>query len=515
MKYFPVYIDRTKKQHQENKKMDEIEKLVTQAINGDEAAFETLYSQSYRAVYFTCINLVKNEQDALDITQEVYISAYQHLSTLVDRSRFMPWITRIAVNKCKDYLKVKRPIPMDDETLDGFVVEENENFLPEEYINNQVKRQLVMDIMHSSLSDTLYSTVILYYFDGLSVTEVAEIMECPVGTVTYRLSVARGKIKAGVLEYEKKNNDRLYSFSAVPFLSALLAMEMQYAYIPYTSPAFLKHAANLSGNPEPSGNIPKGLEKGGKAIIKTVKGKLAAGVVATAVVAGGVVAVITVNNSSDEKRTDEKSVTEISEAIQTDTETEQNTLDYTETEETETATEETTEVVLADNELLCGNDWGGTPCTKVTINFPDTHGDYVVNDKMDHFIEYDFEENIEWIYVAFHNNKQEWIDEIIQNLYDSGCDYYTLDTGTITNNEGLEFDYINESASFVYSDTYTSTNYHLYFVAELPDQRTDDERECCIVIAIDAATSAGNEEIHVEDYMDLIDSSVIKLEKNE
>jgi RNA polymerase sigma factor (sigma-70 family) len=495
--------------------MDELEKLVEQAINGDETAFETLYSQSYRAVYFTCINLVKNEQDALDITQEVYISAYQNLSTLADRSRFMPWITRIAVNKCKDYLKVNRPIPVDDEALEGLAAEENENFLPDEYINNQVKRQLVMDIMRNSLSDTLYSTVILYYFDGLSVTEVAEIMECPVGTVTYRLSVARGKIKAGVLAYEKKNNDRLYSFSTVPFLSALLAMEMQYAYMPYTSPTFLKNAANISGNSGFAGNMSKGLEKGGKAVVKTVSGKLVAGFGATVVIIGGAVAAVMANNNSDKKKTDDKNSKEIFETIQTDTETEQSTSEYTETEETETATEETTEVVLADNELLCGNDWGGTPCTKVTINLPDTHGNYEMTSKYDSYIHYDFEENIEWIYVSFHNNKQEWIDETIQNLYDSGCDHYTLDTGTLTNDEGLEFDYINESVSFVYSDTYTSTNYHLYFVAELPDQRTDDDRDCCIVIAIDGATSAGNEEIHVEDYVDLIDSSVIKLEKNE
>lgn len=173
--------------------------LVTRAVNGDAYSFELLYQQSYRVVYFTCISFLKNEQDALDITQDVYLTAFQYLSMLEDRSKFMPWLTRIAVNKCKNYLNQKRPVPMDEETLANLMTEENENFLSEEYVTNHAKRRLVMDIMQNCLSETLYQTVILYYFDYLSVAEIAEFMEWPVGTVTYRLSVARAKIKAGII----------------------------------------------------------------------------------------------------------------------------------------------------------------------------------------------------------------------------------------------------------------------------------------------------------------------------
>lgn len=114
--------------------------LVTRAVNGDAYSFELLYQQSYRVVYFTCISFLKNEQDALDITQDVYLTAFQYLSMLEDRSKFMPWLTRIAVNKCKNYLNQKRPVPMDEETLANLMTEENENFLPEEYGNQPCKK---------------------------------------------------------------------------------------------------------------------------------------------------------------------------------------------------------------------------------------------------------------------------------------------------------------------------------------------------------------------------------------
>ena len=533
--------------------------LVTRAVNGDAYSFELLYQQSYRVVYFTCISFLKNEQDALDITQDVYLTAFQYLSMLEDRSKFMPWLTRIAVNKCKNYLNQKRPVPMDEETLANLMTEENENFLPEEYVTNHAKRRLVMDIMQNCLSETLYQTVILYYFDYLSVAEIAEFMECPVGTVTYRLSVARAKIKAGVQQYEKQNDDKLYSVAVVPFLTSLLMYEMQNMYIPYAAPAFLgisgaasglgaegisgaasglgaegiSGAANIPGtimNPDVSGTVPnimgkKIAEKGAKVMFRTAKAKIAAGIVSVAVV-GGVAAGIIIthkdaDNSKSAKETATKTTTEDfmtdeaenvkeNEDVFADNKEDEASTEITETTETsesEETTEELTEETpqLADNEILCDNDFD-KPCSKITVTMPE---EYRVSEKRDNgYIGYE-SDNGNYIDVYCYESAEQYIDfEIGQaNLRRDDEDELSSETGSIINDVGLEFLWLKEEEIDYPVQNYQNT---LVFAANLP---THNDRECCIVVRIYNFDDGA--ELLPEEFSNLVSSSAIKIEKYE
>lgn len=272
--------------------MNNIEYLAEMAAQGDRPAFESIYQQTCGSVYFTCLSFLKNEQDAADITQDVYLTVLKELPMLNDKSKFVPWLNRITVNKCKNLLTKKKPILMDREEMEYLQTEENENFLPEEYITNQAKRKIVMDIMRNTLSDTLYQTVIMYYFNGIAVTEIAEIMGCPVGTVTYRLSVARAKIKEGVLRYEKRNDDKLYSFVGVPFLTGLLAAEMRSTPVPNIFPGIINVAAK-------SAVAAQVAKKGAKTMFHTLKSKIIAGVVAVAVVGGGITAAVVISNHKE------------------------------------------------------------------------------------------------------------------------------------------------------------------------------------------------------------------------
>lgn len=203
----------------------QIKKLVEAMEQGDNKAFERLYNETSRTVYFICLSFLNNEQDAQDVMQEVYITAYNKISQLQDKDKFVPWINQIAVNKCKNQLLKNTPMPMDPEDFVQMPVEEGEIFLPEDYIVDKEKRKIIMDIMRSCLSDIQYKTVILFYFNGLGINEIAEIMECPPGTVSYRLSVARGKLKQGILYYEGANDYRLHASAGIPFLASILAAE--------------------------------------------------------------------------------------------------------------------------------------------------------------------------------------------------------------------------------------------------------------------------------------------------
>ncbi len=210
----------------------EIKELVEQMEQGIQSAYESMYKETSKGVFFICMSFLHNEEDAKDMMQETYLTAYKKISQLKEKEKFVPWLNQIAVNKCKESLRKNAPVLVDAQDLENAVQEDNENFLPEEYITNREKRKIVMDIMRKSLSDIQYRTVILYYFNRLTVEEIADIMECPPGTVKYRLSVARAKIRDGVLAYEKDTKDKLYSFAAVPLLVSLFAMEVDAMVVP-------------------------------------------------------------------------------------------------------------------------------------------------------------------------------------------------------------------------------------------------------------------------------------------
>ena len=262
---------------------DDLKKWVQKAAAGDGKAFEKLYKETCRSVYFTCFGFLKDEQEAQDVTQDVYLTAYEQMGTLEDAGKFKPWLYRIAANKSMNLLKKKQPLLLGDEQLADMDTEENENFLPEEYALNADKRELVLKIVQKTCSDVLYQTILLHYFNELSIAEIAEIMGCLEGTVKYRLSAARAKIKEGVLRYEKKSGDKLYSVAAVPFLTAWFTAQLNDMRIPPLSPSFLGAL--------PQSTLAASTAKtGGSMILKSLQLKIVAGIAAAVVAAGGVTA---------------------------------------------------------------------------------------------------------------------------------------------------------------------------------------------------------------------------------
>jgi len=301
-------------------KNKQINKLVEAMVQGDNKAFEKLYKETSRTVYFICLSFLNNEQDAQDVMQGVYITVYNKISQLQDKEKFVPWINQIAVNKCKNQLLKNTPMPMDPEDYEQMPVEPGEIFLPEDYIVDKEKRKIIMDIMSSSLSDIQYRTVILFYFNNLGINEIAEIMECPPGTVSYRLSVARGKLKQGILNYETANDYKLHASAGIPLLASILAAEAVGLQVPNIFPSIMSIITNgamagagyaMSGvaaaTVEATGSA--GTVAGGTAgvsgvtagVVGTTTAKVAAGlalkakiaiaVAATVVIGGGAVAV--------------------------------------------------------------------------------------------------------------------------------------------------------------------------------------------------------------------------------
>ena len=199
---------------------------------GDNKSFEKLYKLTEREVWFTCISFLKNETTAQDIMQETYITAFLKIQSLEKSSQIRSWLNRIAVNKCKNYLKGKGEIQLDDEIFENQAIVDERISIPEEYISDKAKREIILSIMQEVLSDVQYQTVIMHYFNEMTVDEIAEVFECSRGTVLSRLNYSRAKMKTAIEDYENKSGDKLHGVVFVPFFTTIFREQAKSLCVP-------------------------------------------------------------------------------------------------------------------------------------------------------------------------------------------------------------------------------------------------------------------------------------------
>lgn len=209
-----------------------ISHLVEKIKKGDNKSFEKLYKLTEREVWFTCISFLKNETTAQDIMQETYITAFLKIQSLEKSSQIRSWLNRIAVNKCKNYLKGKGEIQLDDEIFENQAIVDERISIPEEYISDKAKREIILSIMQEVLSDVQYQTVIMHYFNEMTVDEIAEVFECSRGTVLSRLNYSRTKMKTAIEDYENKSGDRLHGVVFVPFFTTIFREQAKSLCVP-------------------------------------------------------------------------------------------------------------------------------------------------------------------------------------------------------------------------------------------------------------------------------------------
>lgn len=175
-----------------------------------------------------------------------------------------------------------------------------------------------------------------------------------------------------------------------------------------------------------------------------------------------------------------------------------------EVSETEELTEEM--VQLADNEILCDNDFD-TPCSKITVTMPE---EYTVRDKGDGHIYYE-SDNGNNIDIYFHNSAENYIQfQIGQGNLSSAAEVENT-TGSIVSDDNLEWLWIQQKSLYHEDKDYWDNC--LVFVADLP---THNDRDCCIVVKIyNHYDYEGDGELLAENFSDLINSSAIKIEKCE
>lgn len=180
---------------------------VAKAKKGDKEAFVWLYQNNINKVYYICLKFLRNEEDAKDVAQETFVTAMEKIDTIQSPEYFVTWINHIAVNKCKNILAKNEKMKFEESEEFNFeedVQEYNVEFIPEEYIESKEKRDIIMDIIDNKLSDVQRMVIILYYYEGLTVADIANVMECSEATVKSRMFLARNIIKKSIEEKEEK-----------------------------------------------------------------------------------------------------------------------------------------------------------------------------------------------------------------------------------------------------------------------------------------------------------------------
>ena len=228
--------------------------LVFRAKQGNQEALTALYEESYGKVFFTIKSMIRDENAALDILQDSYIKAFTHLNDFDGGSKFLPWMRQIAANTARDYLRKKKPTLFTELTTDSDpdmpieerFVDSNSGHMPDVVLDQAETTRLLREII-DSLPEDQRAVIDMYYYQELSVKDIAAALDISESAIKSRLLYARRKIERKVQELEK-NGTKLYGLAPIPFLLWLLqGQEAQAAQLP--NEQILQNLLKQSGQP--------------------------------------------------------------------------------------------------------------------------------------------------------------------------------------------------------------------------------------------------------------------------
>jgi len=180
-------------------------RLVARAQAGDQVAFRQLFENYGPLVYRISARMV-GEEDAADLTQDIFVRAYQRLDSLHDGQAFHAWISRMAMNMAHDHLRRRKPPAFSLDAPPPGTEEGMEWQLPSDAPtaeNQLLSGELCVQVQNAlgALSSDHRAVVVLHHLENVPVEQIAETLGVPVGTVKSRLARARAELKKVLAEY--------------------------------------------------------------------------------------------------------------------------------------------------------------------------------------------------------------------------------------------------------------------------------------------------------------------------
>ena len=170
---------------------DKLEKKIAELKSGNKRAFDYIYEHTNRSVYFAILYIVRDKMYAEDILQDTFIRAISALNQYQTGTNFSAWICRIGKSLALNHLKkYRREIPTDFET---------ESY---KYGHHETELPYIFDVAAKILSEEEYNILMLCQVSGYKRREVSEMLDIPVGTVTWKNNEALKKLKAHLIKEE-------------------------------------------------------------------------------------------------------------------------------------------------------------------------------------------------------------------------------------------------------------------------------------------------------------------------
>ena len=192
-----------------NKELDLV--LVKRAKSGDYQAFDLLVLKYQSRLISTAFKFVKDVQIAEDIVQDSFIKAFNALESFREDSSFYTWIYRITVNTSKNFLVSKKRkselLNSDLSEEASYEIEPVETYSPEDLLQ-ATQLQKVITETFDQLGEDTRTALTLRELDGLSYEQIADVVNCPVGTVRSRIFRAREVIDEAISQYKQDNKTK-------------------------------------------------------------------------------------------------------------------------------------------------------------------------------------------------------------------------------------------------------------------------------------------------------------------
>lgn len=174
--------------------------LVTMILQGDASSFQELVSRYQKPVFGICYRMMRQREEAEDLSQEVFIKAYRYLGQYNHEHKFASWILKIATNTCIDAIRKKRveTLPLDEE------IKTNQEDVSAEkaFLQEEAHREIEAAI--GSLPPDYRMVVLLYHHHGQSYQQIADQLEIPMSMVKNRLFRARKMLKESLKKLKEE-----------------------------------------------------------------------------------------------------------------------------------------------------------------------------------------------------------------------------------------------------------------------------------------------------------------------
>lgn len=229
--------------------------LVEKAIKKDTKAIQQLFECTSQKGYYVALKYLKSKEDAQDILQDAYVSAFTKLDQLKDTGKFDKWLYQIIANKSKNYLMKNKPLLFEEAQDDDKNAVQFENKFREDRLEFQPKENMDYQELKDALKELIDELpedqrmcLMMYYFEELSINEIAEALELNTNTIKSRLNYARNKVKTKIEDLKKKGT-HLYSISPIPFMLWALKEDALASTLPatFSVDAIISETANHIG----------------------------------------------------------------------------------------------------------------------------------------------------------------------------------------------------------------------------------------------------------------------------